>query len=345
MQRIISFNPGDNVTYPAQLGVINVGAADAGSKLLLYNETPYNLDLDFLNGNQSILHAWEARYWTLDGDTKQINWVIDSSLSVTSPPISLVMGELYGPTEKIEGTYPVALIRQIGDIAVSNNPASSLVNVSSASGTSVISIGDTNGTVFSLSNDGLLTISLDIAGVLTQIFKTSKIGSPLTIGALNQTVNAAGNFAVSGLMQALAELQVQNDISFQGGNSSTVFGNTAGSANVWQPFKGLPFNVVLVYFVGFQNNGVAAQNIALPQPFQNSAKVWSGGQPACSFTSSGTAQSISVITALASTGGSTTGVTTLPGNSIGECNHAFDTISLLPAQTSAHTGLLLLIGS
>ena len=107
MQVIQQFDPSQ-----ASKGVIAVGAADQGSKMLLYNKSPYDLQLDFLNGSQSIAHAKQARVWTLDGDTKQINWTVPSSQSVKNPPQSIVQGELYNPDEPVEGVYPVQLDTQ-----------------------------------------------------------------------------------------------------------------------------------------------------------------------------------------------------------------------------------------
>lgn len=107
MQIIPQFDPSQ-----AANGVINVGAADAGSKILLYNKSPIDLNLDFYNGNQSIAHAKQARVWTLDGDTKEIGWSVESQQKVITPAMSLVQGELYGPLEVIDGTFPVHLDTQ-----------------------------------------------------------------------------------------------------------------------------------------------------------------------------------------------------------------------------------------
>lgn len=107
MQVIKQFDPST-----ASSGVILVGAADQGSKMLLYNKSPLDLQLDFLNGSQSIAHAKQARVWTLDGDTKQINWTVPSQQKTANPAQSIVQGELYNPDEPVEGTYPVQLDTQ-----------------------------------------------------------------------------------------------------------------------------------------------------------------------------------------------------------------------------------------
>lgn len=111
MLPIQSFNPS---ATPAG-GKIALNASDPGTKILFYNESDNNINLDFLNGNRDMLHAWEARWWTLDGNQDEIDWTIDSTLTGNGgpPPISKMTGTLYGPNEELPGTYPISLIRQI----------------------------------------------------------------------------------------------------------------------------------------------------------------------------------------------------------------------------------------
>jgi hypothetical protein len=183
--------------------------------------------------------------------------------------------------------------------------------------------------------------------VLTQVLQTAKSGNTLTLGTPTLNTLIQNALTVAGILSLSSQLQINSDVLFSNASSNftVVNGVTAGVATFYQPFRGQPFNVVLVVYAGFQNNGVSAQNIVLPTAFQNGAKIWAGGQPALQLLSNSVAQSISVITALASTGGTTTAVTTLNSNSIGECNHFFDTISMVGSQTSTHTGILLLVGS
>lgn len=225
MQRIPSFNPGNTTTYPGGNGPINVGAANEGSKLLLYNESPFNLDIDFLNGSQSILHAWEARYWTLDGDTKQVEWSIDTALNVSGPPISLVMGELYDASEKLEGTYPLALIRQTnvgnqGGIATTSSTG--ITNDGNNAGTSIIEAtvsGQTQSSV-SLTNDALLKLLVVIAGALVQVLKTNNADPVLQLGA------------ASHITELLGTLQLDNPLQF-GSASAQKFLDTLGGGSIF----------------------------------------------------------------------------------------------------------------
>ena len=199
-----TFNPLDTTKYPQGIGQMSVGAADSGSKILLYNESPVNLTLDFFNGNQSILHAWEARYWTLDGDTKQIEWYISASLNVTNPPISIIIGELYRPDEKVEGAYPMALIRQAsvgnpGGLATTSS-GTTIVNDGNAAGVSIIETtvsGQTSSSV-TLTNDALMKLAVVVAGMLVQVLKTSTTDPLLQLGAVSHLVEILGNLTVDG---------------------------------------------------------------------------------------------------------------------------------------------------
>jgi len=229
MQRLTNVNPNDTNLYPGGIGTFNVGAANDGSKILFYNESPLNFDLDFLNGSSDTLHAWEANYWTLDADTKAIQWQIDpDSLNVTDPPISIVFMTLYGPTEKITGTYPMALIRQanVGNaLNTIGGIASSVENESNPAGTMVVEaeqIGASVQTVY-LGNDGNFYLKQYVGGVLTTLLLT-------IVGAANGATNIQLSDAthqtkvmgtllvdsgatITGLLTALAALSVTGGIT------------------------------------------------------------------------------------------------------------------------------------
>lgn len=202
MQRLPSVHPSDTNLYPNGIGTFDVGAADAGSKILMYNESPQNIDLDFLNGSTDVLHAWEANWWLLDGDTKQIEWQIDAdSLNVVTPPVSAVFMTLYGPQERIAGTYPMALVRQasIGNtVSTVGGAANSIQNDANAGGTSIMEAtvsGQAVSTV-SLTNDGLMALAVIVAAAIVQILKTNTMDPLLQLGAANHIVEVLGQLQV-----------------------------------------------------------------------------------------------------------------------------------------------------
>lgn len=207
MRRLPTVNPADIVLYPGGLGVFDIGGADDGCKILLYNESPYNIQLDFLNGSTDTLHAWEGAWWGIDADTKQIGWMLDpNSLNVASAPVSAVFLTLYLPGEPINGQYPVSLVRQAsvgnsGGIKTTGT-VNSLVNTGNAVNTTNIieisPVGDAGATT-TLDNMGNFTngdathagtvsldagrITTDGAGLLTAGKLSSDSGKVTTNGA------------------------------------------------------------------------------------------------------------------------------------------------------------------
>lgn len=235
MRRIANFDPSKATTKP----YIDVGAADTGSKVLLYNESPYNIDLDFFNGSASILHAWEARYWTLDGETKQVGWTIDSSLNVTNPPISLVMGEIYDPQEKLEGSYPMALIRQAsvgnpGGIQTTTNTSVGIVNDNNPSGSQMIesTLSGQSASSVLMTNDGALTIKELIGGLLVQIVKTAASDPVVALGAASHLVEVLGNLQADGTLAVTGASTFTGLATFNGG--ATVNGTLTASVSTAQ---------------------------------------------------------------------------------------------------------------
>jgi len=159
MLRLPNVAIGDVTQFPNGSGTFDVGAANEGSKILFYNESAFNLQLDFYNGSTDTLHAWEASYWTLDGDTKQIGWLIDpDSLDSTDAPLSAVFLTLYGANETIQGTYPTSLVRQanFGNPGGISTSTDAIQNIGNTAGTIIIKAqptGDTNFPV-QVTNDG-----------------------------------------------------------------------------------------------------------------------------------------------------------------------------------------------
>lgn len=194
-------------------GKIALSASDPGARILFYNESDNNINLDFLNGNRDMLHAWEARYWTLDGNQDEIDWTIDSTLNVDSTPISRITGTLYGANEELPGTYPVQLIRQthVGN-PLTVGQTTAVVNTGNNAGTAVAlgqPINDPfNATV--LYNNGHLVLGdnhysgeIDILTTNTQqLTLTSLVISMTTSGAFLFNVDQSGNITAVGSIVA-----------------------------------------------------------------------------------------------------------------------------------------------
>jgi hypothetical protein len=207
MQRLPNVHPSNTILYPNGIGMFAVGAANEGSKILIYNASALSFQLDFLNGQTDTLHPWEANWWPLDGDTKQIQWAIDTdSLNVSTPPITTIFLTLYGAQEKLTGTYPVSLPYQtsLGGGQTSTNVTSTnnaIVNDGNTAGTSIIEttvVGKPSTTI--LTNDGILNLMTLIAGTLQQLIKTQAIGNPLLLGLSATITEVLGNLLVDGTL-------------------------------------------------------------------------------------------------------------------------------------------------
>lgn len=228
MRRLPNTYPGDKVKWPNSRGTISIGAADAGSKVLFYNETPVNLDLDFYNGDTDVLHAWEANFWYLDGETADITWAIDvDSLNVVNPPINAVFSTIYNPEERLnDKAYPMPLIRQIGGQQAIVSSASTVVN----DGNALLQVieatlqGHGSSDVI-INNDGSFT--LKGAGLLAAVGILIHILGNLTVdGTLTQTGAASFNAAGS-------SLTTTNDASIGGSlKTNTIRDNTNGNAAI-----------------------------------------------------------------------------------------------------------------
>lgn len=279
---IPSFNPGDTGAYPNGNGVILVGAADAGSKVLFYNESPYNLQIDFLNGSLDVLHAWEARWWILDGDTKQVAWLILSSLTATTAPISVVMGTLYGPNEQVPGTYPVSLFRQtnIGNSVQTN--VNSISNTTNAPGSNWLNVQPTDAAspTFSADNSGNLTINSDNGGALTSLLKLVTGASPsLNLAASTVPTKIFGHLGMqSGTTVSLDNGDISTDgsgnMSFNSGALKTVTIQTLSAGNVINIKDGSTLLAQISASNGLTlYTPIFFQNVSAPQTLTNGSTI------------------------------------------------------------------------
>lgn len=188
---------------PSQVsgGSIALNATDPGARILFYNQSNKNIKLDFRNGNQDLLYAWEARYWTLDGNDDEIDWTTDSVLP-GALPISRVSGTLYGPEEELPGTYPVQLIRQVSIVA---GIASAVQNDGNAAGTSLV-----EGTP---SSDGVTATSITNIG--TEVLGSTDRNGELdivTTGGQKLAFTGAGIGIPGGNLYAFLDLRTNQSI-------------------------------------------------------------------------------------------------------------------------------------
>lgn len=234
MRRLPNTYPGDTTKYPTGRGTIGIGAPNAGSKVLFYNETPVNLDLDFYNGSTDVLHAWEANFWIMDGEVGDITWQIDvDSLNVSNPPINAIFTTIYDPNESLgDKTYPMPLIRQLGQQAVTGGGgviAAILQNVGNAPGTNVIQNNSTSNAnnSLTLTNDGLLNLLVTIGTTLVQVLRTFEPGAGGTIlqlGAATYLSELMGNLIVDGTLESSGAFTADGTSTLKGAVTAAAVG-------------------------------------------------------------------------------------------------------------------------
>lgn len=115
---------------------------------------------------------------------------------IPSAPVTLLLLVYYPPGEDIPptptlGNSPVATIGGGGGVATT------LSNEGNALGTLVIDMGDVAfPNIFTLFNDGACIWAVDQTGVSHQVLQVSNAGTPLTLGALADTVGVIGTLSV-----------------------------------------------------------------------------------------------------------------------------------------------------
>lgn len=120
-------------------------------------------------------------------------------------------------------------------------------------------------------------------------------------------------------------------------------GATSGTATLYQNMTGT-VKLVIVVCSSFRNGGGSNQNLAIPVPFTQGFQVQSGDIPAISFVQSSSVKNFTVITGLASGGGSNSTVSVLGSWSFGESLSAIDTIQFNSGGASNHSGLIIMKG-
>lgn len=189
-------------------GRIDTEIADAGAKLLLRNASPYNMQLSFQDGSTPMIGAWEINYWTIDGYTPSIDWVMLPSLDVAPPPISQCFVIVYEPGERIEGTYPSQMAHQtsIGNSQGVNTNLTTTDNVKNMSNPFLTPIvtGQPNSAVFpftAIYNDGTMQMTPISNGASTPVLS-------ITQGAYNTPAQVSLQDVVSIGLQPGARLYI-----------------------------------------------------------------------------------------------------------------------------------------
>lgn len=127
---------------------------------------------------------------------------------------------------------------------------------------------------------------------------------------------------------------------------TTIAGGTAGSVDIWQPFQGASFKVLIAKLSGFQT-GASNQDFVLPAAFVNGGFFFTGAIGTINLLHAGGAQSVSIITALAAAGGTSVFQPGINGFSFGNIppTEPFDTLRFLSGNATTHNGFIIIIGN
>lgn len=149
-----------------------------------------------------------------------------NTTNVSPPPTGIILITLYSVDENLpSGTWPISIPQSQVQSNVNNN---TLINTSSPNGTNIITIADSAGNTLTLSNDGLLSLSVNVSGTLHTIFQTQLSGTLLTLGNAGDLIHTLGSFSID---QQTTIDALGGHTSICGGswqvNGSTSFGNPA----------------------------------------------------------------------------------------------------------------------
>lgn len=127
---------------------------------------------------------------------------------------------------------------------------------------------------------------------------------------------------------------------------TTVAGGTAGSVDIWMPFQGAAFKMLICKEIGFQT-AAGNQDFTLPTAFVNGCWFLTGSIGTINLLHSGGAQSANIITALAAAGGTSVFQTGINGFSFGNVppNEPFEVLRFLGGNAQTHNGWIILIGN
>lgn len=233
--------------------------------------------------------------------------------------------------------------------------ATNLQNDGNTAGTTIIEATPSGGASTNiLTNDGLLTLPnnkpmsiKDAGGIARHILKLFTDNDAYLI-----TTPAHGNLKISNSAETQAIATFNDDLSltlagiFKVNNNApaNTQNGTSGTVAFYTPIWGAGLKVLLIVFNNFADN-VSAHTFALPSTI--SWGFWAVGNLGVGriqFQSGGISQTLSQISALSSSNGSSVGVTNAGSNSIGQLTATVDTCFIATSAQGAASSIAILIG-
>jgi len=203
MRTIQSFDPSATVS-----GQITTQTVNPCSVVVLFNHSLNGLALAFPDGSTAILPPWYFRYYYLSMPGN-VQWTKSFALTSTGPPVSLVTGEVYEPSEAQNRTFtegPLPLQTNVGNTVNTNAGGSNSVQNDANTAQTFIeaTLSGSPGSNIIIKNDGTIQSLEWIAGILTQIFKTDPgAASVVKLGNTGLLTEALGGLTVDQVLTAI----------------------------------------------------------------------------------------------------------------------------------------------
>ena len=194
----------DPSTYTSQGYILDTKGINAYEQLMLYNDSPYGLQLILADKSTDVLPAYWNKDFIINQPMDKVTIIPVYSLNnPTQYPISSLYGTLYEKEERVASVNAsmnrgIVVTNSTG-IPV-NQQSSTLLNRGNAPGTNVINLASTSNASDTavVTNDGLWTLDVTIAGALVQFLKTAITDPILSLGAVSHLVEVLGNLTVDG---------------------------------------------------------------------------------------------------------------------------------------------------
>ena len=168
-------------------------------------------------------------------------------------------------------------------------------------------------------------------------------------GSTAQKLNMMNSAFGSKLLDIFSNTQIENNLTVLGslipnqGAASTQNG-TSGTVSFYTPIWGSAGKILLIVFNGFADN-VSGHTFSFPSNI--SWGFWANGNLGVGriqFKSGGVAQTLSQISALSSTNGSSVGVTNAGSNAIGQLVSSVDSVFITTSAQGASSSIFVLVG-
>ena len=300
-----------------------------------YNESQCGLSITLDTGAQEIVPA--GAWYTHDAiGVNSATWTV--LYVMTNPLVTHLYTVYYPPGEQLPdlpnlGNSPIG--------GTSGTATTTLSQEGQPKTLLTIDIGDTSlAQLITINNDGTSTWKVDVSGVAHTIFTIASTANFLKLGQAGDTLETLGQLTVDQLLNVVPD----------SGHTPSANGSVGGSITCY-PLATGTIKLYAVYWNLFSST--VTKTLTLPVAFTQgifagiAISIGVGGNGGCQVISSGTAQTVKVLTTLP-TSGTTAGVFST-GSSIyegwifGIYNQAIDSITAL-TNTGAHSGAVFLIG-